>query len=105
MISTVRAVARDITPPVIWRFAGRLNAQIRRRPQSHEPTTSVPMTLDPMAKDPFLKWLSFIVPGWLHRGNVQLFDHCFAAFKKSREGVCRTDSEREAMSGRIAAAH
>jgi hypothetical protein len=73
MISTARAIARDITPPVIWRFAGRLDAQIRRRPQAHKP-----MTLEPMAKDPFLTWLSFIVPGWLHRGNVELFDYCFA---------------------------
>jgi len=67
MISMARDIAREITPPVIWRFAG---AQMRRH-----------KTEDPFAKlpeDPFLRWLRFIVPGWLNPGNVELFDYCFA---------------------------
>jgi len=30
------------------------------------------------AEDRFLQCLSLIVPGWLHQGNVELFDYCFA---------------------------
>jgi hypothetical protein len=73
MISTARAIARDITPPVIWRFAGRLDAKIRRPPPRHELMES-----DPLLKHPFLKALRYVVPGWLHPGNIELFDYCFA---------------------------
>jgi Methyltransferase domain len=63
------SAARDITPPLIWRFAGRLVAKIRPAPPKH----------NPMVKDPFLELaLRSIVPGWLHQGNVELFDYCFA---------------------------
>jgi hypothetical protein len=69
MISAARDMARDITPPLIWRFAGRLVAKIRPAPPKH----------NPMVKDPFLELaLRSIVPGWLHQGNVELFDYCFA---------------------------
>jgi len=75
MISTARDIAREITPPVIWRFAGRLDAQFRLLPPRHKPMAE---ELAKMPEDPFLRWLRFIVPGWLNKGNVELFDYCFA---------------------------
>lgn len=54
---------------MIWRSAGRLVAKIRRQPPKDEP----------IARDPFLELaLRSIVPGWLHHGNVELFDYCLA---------------------------
>lgn len=69
MISTARDIAYDVTPPVIWRFASRVKARLPRHKR--------------MAKDPFLDWLSYIVPGWLVQGNVELFDYCFANLPSS----------------------
>ena len=66
LVNTVRAIGYDITPPVIWRFARRVKRQIERLPRQK-----------PMAKDPFLAWLSWVVPGNLPQGNIELFDYCF----------------------------
>ena len=77
MTSTTGDIARDITPPVIWRFAGRVDARIRRLSRDRTMAEDAARH-KPMAEDSFLTWLRFIVPGWLQKGNVELFEYCFA---------------------------
>jgi Methyltransferase domain len=66
---TIRAVARDLLPPVLLRAA---KATIRREP-----------TVLPYERDEFLFWLSLINPGTLNSDNLPLFNH---AIQRMPEG-------------------
>ena len=67
-LANMKGLARSLCPPLIWNFARRHFGSGR---YSLPPSQIA-------CDDDFTAWMSFIVPGMLDRGNIELFSHCFA---------------------------
>jgi hypothetical protein len=58
----MKEIARSLCPPVLWKLASRARSR-------HSAVNS-------LDGDELMKWMSFINPGMLNAGNLELFAHC-----------------------------
>jgi hypothetical protein len=62
--TSVKDALRSLTPPILWQSAHWLS-------RTRHPTPKIAA----YQGDEFLKWVDFIIPGWLEPGNLDLFSH------------------------------
>lgn len=60
--TSVKDALRSLTPPILWQTAHRLSRTRHPKIAAYQ-------------RDEFLERLSFIIPGWLGVGNLDLFNH------------------------------